>query len=188
MTPEELPGAIVCLKEPIKINEGRQRWKVRVANEGDRPIQVRAVDAIYVYVGVRLTEIQLEQVGSHFPFLETNRSLSFNRILAFHQKLRLDIPAGTAVRFEPGERKTVTLVQTGGRQLISGGSGLAIAARGKTAEEGETMVKKRLEEGGFAVSGVGEEQEESMDTEMNREVVSVLKVCLGETTLIVDTY
>jgi urease beta subunit len=41
MTPEELPGAVVCLKTPIKINEGRRRWKVKVANEGDRPIQVR---------------------------------------------------------------------------------------------------------------------------------------------------
>ncbi|KAJ9125548.1 Urease [Naganishia vaughanmartiniae] len=171
LTPEELPGAVVCLKTPIKINEGRQRWKVKVANEGDRPIQV----------------------GSHFPFLETNRSLSFDRILAFHQKLRLDIPAGTAVRFEPGERKTVTLVQIGGKQLISGGSGLAIATRGKLAEEGETIVKKLLEEGGFAISGVGEEKEDLTGTQMDREVYASMygpttgdRVRLGDTSLWIE--
>lgn len=104
--------------------------------------------------------------------METNGSLSFNRFLAFHHKLRLDIPAGTAVRFEPGERKTVTLVETGGAKLVSGGSGIAIAARDRSPEEGEGIVRKMLEEGGFAVSGVGEEEEDTVDTEMDREVVS----------------
>ncbi|KAJ9095087.1 Urease [Naganishia adeliensis] len=168
ITPAELAGAVVCLKDPIKINTGRRRWKVKVANEGDRPIQV----------------------GSHFPFLETNGSLSFNRFLAFHHTLRLDISAGSAVRFEPGERKTVTLVQTGGAKLVSGGSGIAIAARHRSPDDGEVIVRKMLEEGGFAVSGVGEEEEDTVDTEMDREVYASIygpttgdRVRLGDTSL-----
>ncbi|GHJ85337.1 hypothetical protein NliqN6_1739 [Naganishia liquefaciens] len=168
ITPAELPGAVVCLKDPIKINSGRRRWKIKVANEGDRPIQV----------------------GSHFPFLETNGFLSFNRLLAFHHKLRLDIPAGTAVRFEPGEKKTVTLVQTGGEQLVSGGSGIGFAAIGQVPEEGEKTVRKLLREGGFAVSGEGEEKEDMVDTEMDREVYASMfgpttgdRVRLGDTSL-----
>lgn len=172
ITPAELPGAIVCLKDPIKINAGRRRWKVKVANEGDRPIQVR--DRRTLPRWNNLTLSFRRQVGSHFPFLETNGSLSFNRLLAFHHKLRLDIPAGTAVRFEPGERKTVTLVETGGEQLVSGGSGIGIAAIGKTPEEGEKTVRKLLQDGGFAISGEGEEKEDMVDTEMDREVVSTL--------------
>jgi hypothetical protein len=66
----------------------------------------------------------------------------------------------------------VTLVETGGAKLVSGGSGIAIAARDKSPEEGEKMVRKLLEDGGFAISGVGEEQEDTVDTEMDREVVS----------------
>lgn len=172
ITPTELPGAVVCLKDPIKINTGRRRWKVKVANEGDRPIQVR--DRRILLQWGNLTLFLRRQVGSHFPFLETNGSLSFNRLLAFHHKLRLDIPAGTAVRFEPGERKTVTLVQTGGEQLVSGGSGIGVAAIGQTPEEGEKTVRKLLQDGGFAISGEGEEREDMVDTEMDREVVSTL--------------
>jgi hypothetical protein len=66
----------------------------------------------------------------------------------------------------------VTLVQTGGAQLVSGGSGIGIAAARKTPEEGEKIVRKLLEEGGFAIRGVGEEKEDTVDTEMDREVVS----------------
>ncbi|GAA5999785.1 hypothetical protein JCM10207_005910 [Rhodosporidiobolus poonsookiae] len=100
LTDEELPGAVVVRKEAIKLNEGRERVKVRVTNTGDRPIQV----------------------GSHYHFSETNRMLSFDRQLAFFK--RLDIPAGTAVRFEPGDSKTVTLVQIGGGKVVSGGNNL----------------------------------------------------------------
>ena len=72
-----------------------------MANRGDRPVQV----------------------GSHFHFAEANRALRFDRLRAYG--LRLDIPAGTAVRFEPGETKTVDLVPLGGRRRVSGFNGLA---------------------------------------------------------------
>lgn len=99
-SPEDVPGAVICLKEKIKINVGRKRWLVEVKNEGDRPVQV----------------------GSHFHFLEVNKSLRFDRLLGYGR--RLDIAAGTAVRFEPGERKTVSLVDVGGTQFLHGGNGL----------------------------------------------------------------
>ncbi|TXT11062.1 hypothetical protein VHUM_01813 [Vanrija humicola] len=99
-SPKDLPGAVICRKEKIKINVGRERWLVEVKNEGDRPIQV----------------------GSHYHFLEANKSLRFDRLLAYGR--RLDIAAGTAVRFEPGERKTVSLVDIGGDRILSGGNGL----------------------------------------------------------------
>ncbi|BGP27954.1 urease [Rhodotorula toruloides] len=95
---EEIPGALVLRKEPIRINEGRERVRLKVTNTGDRPIQV----------------------GSHYHFTEVNRALSFDRRKAFFK--RLDIAAGTAVRFEPGDTKTVTLVQIGGEQVVTGGN------------------------------------------------------------------
>ncbi|GAA5982110.1 hypothetical protein JCM5350_003459 [Sporobolomyces pararoseus] len=97
---EDLPGAIVCRGEEIVINKGRERVRLQVTNTGDRPIQV----------------------GSHFHFTETNKALSFDREKSFFK--RLDIAAGTAVRFEPGDTKTVTLVQIAGNQLVTGGNNL----------------------------------------------------------------
>lgn len=93
-------GGYVLRDEPIELNVGRQRQKLTVRNTGDRPIQV----------------------GSHFHFMEVNRALSFDREAAFGW--RLDIPAGTAVRFEPGDEKEVTLVPFGGKQRIYGFNGL----------------------------------------------------------------
>ncbi|ORY15738.1 hypothetical protein BCR34DRAFT_622749 [Clohesyomyces aquaticus] len=98
------PGAIVAVKGEagtIKLNEGRKRIKLRVTSKGDRPIQV----------------------GSHYHFVETNPQLQFDRVRA--HGYRLDIPAGTSVRFEPGDTKTVTLVQISGNQIIKGGNNLA---------------------------------------------------------------
>jgi urease beta subunit len=80
----------------IEINQGRATVILNVANTGDRAIQV----------------------GSHFHFFEVNRALTFDREAAFG--MRLDIPAGTAVRFEPGHRKEVRLVSIGGTRRISG--------------------------------------------------------------------
>ncbi|GJN94126.1 hypothetical protein Rhopal_007200-T1 [Rhodotorula paludigena] len=97
---EEVPGALVLRKDVIRINEGRERVRLKVTNTGDRPIQV----------------------GSHYHFCETNRALSFDREKAFFK--RLDIAAGTAVRFEPGDTKTVTLVQIGGHQIVTGGNAI----------------------------------------------------------------
>lgn len=112
------------------------------------------------------------QVGSHYPFLETNPHLSFPRLLAFRHSLRLDIAAGTAVRFEPGESKTVQLVSIGGKKEYSGGSGLGLGL--KADEEGFKKVLKRLEEGGFKT--ISEEEgavvEVNEPKEVDREVVS----------------
>jgi len=93
-------GGYVLASAPIELNEGRPRLMLTVQNTGDRPIQV----------------------GSHFHFFEVNRALSFDRERAFGW--RLDIPAGTAVRFEPGDEKDVTLVPFGGKQRIHGFNGL----------------------------------------------------------------
>ncbi|MDE2843873.1 MAG: urease subunit beta [Chloroflexota bacterium] len=87
-------------EEPIEINPGRPTATLLVWNTGDRAIQV----------------------GSHFHFFEVNRALRFDREAAYG--MRLDIPAGTAVRFEPGDRKEVTLVAIGGTRRILGLNGL----------------------------------------------------------------
>jgi len=84
----------------ITANAGRRTTKIMVKNTGDRPIQV----------------------GSHFHFFETNRFLSFDREAAYG--MRLNIAAGTAVRFEPGEAKPVELVEFGGHRIVQGFSGL----------------------------------------------------------------
>lgn len=89
-------GGYVLKDEPVELNAGRPRQTLRVRNKGDRPVQV----------------------GSHFHFMEVNRWLSFDRERAFGW--RLDIPAGTAVRFEPGDEKEVTLVPFGGKNRIHG--------------------------------------------------------------------
>jgi urease beta subunit len=86
--------------EEIELNAGRPVTTLRVANRGDRPVQV----------------------GSHYHFAEANRALLFDRLRAFGQ--RLDVPAGTAVRFEPGETKSVHVVPIGGRRRVSGFNGL----------------------------------------------------------------
>jgi urease subunit gamma/beta len=84
----------------IEINEGRPVVSLSVSNLGDRPVQV----------------------GSHYHFAEANRALRFDRAAAYG--LRLDIPAGTAIRFEPGQSLTVQLVPFGGSRRVHGGQGL----------------------------------------------------------------
>jgi len=95
------PGAVMTGDGSITLNEGRVAIALEVANRGDRPIQV----------------------GSHYHFIETNRALVFDRRAAYG--MRLDIPAGTAVRFEPGETKTVSLVAIAGARIIRGGNAWA---------------------------------------------------------------
>jgi urease subunit beta len=89
-------GGYVLRDAPIELNPGRPRTTLAVTNTGDRPVQV----------------------GSHFHFFEANRYLAFDRRAAFGQ--RLDIPANTAVRFEAGEEKEVTLVPFGGKRFVVG--------------------------------------------------------------------
>lgn len=91
-----VPGEIIPADGDIEINAGRRKATLRARNTGDRPIQI----------------------GSHYHFFEANRALEFDRALAFG--MHLDIPAGTAVRFEPGEEKEVTLVLFGGTGEIHG--------------------------------------------------------------------
>ncbi len=91
-----IPGEYILAPASIKINAGRKTIALSVVNTGDRPVQI----------------------GSHFHFFEVNRKLSFDREKAFG--MRLDIPAGTAVRFEPGEELDVKLVTFGGKKKITG--------------------------------------------------------------------
>ena len=94
-----IPGEIITAPGDIELNSGAVRTRIEVANTGDRPIQV----------------------GSHYHFFETNDSLRFDRAKARGQ--RLDIPAGTAIRFEPGQKRTVTLVPYGGARIVYGFQG-----------------------------------------------------------------
>ena len=98
---EGAPGAVIPRDGEIVLNAGRKTVELQVSNRGDRPIQV----------------------GSHYHFIETNRALAFDRRASYG--MRLDIPAGTAVRFEPGETKTVTLVSIAGSRIIRGGNAWA---------------------------------------------------------------
>jgi urease subunit beta len=91
-----IPGEYILAKDDIECNVGRSTIKITVVNTGDRPVQV----------------------GSHFHFFEVNKQMEFNREKAFN--MRLNIAAGTAVRFEPGEEKEVELVTFGGRKKIVG--------------------------------------------------------------------
>ena len=91
-----IPGEYILAKEPIKYNEGREAIELRVVNNGDRPIQV----------------------GSHFHFYEVNEGLEFDREKAFGK--RLDIPSGTAVRFEPGDDKIVKIIDIAGTRRVFG--------------------------------------------------------------------
>lgn len=119
------PGAVVAVKGEsgrIKLNEGRKRIKLKVVSKGDRPIQV----------------------GSHYHFIETNPQLLFDRTRA--HGYRLDIPAGTSVRFEPGDTKTVTLVQIAGNQHIRGGNALATGA---IRDVSVAAIVEKLQAGGF---------------------------------------
>jgi urease subunit beta len=95
-----IPGEYLLDGDALEANIGRRTVRVLVKNTGDRPVQV----------------------GSHFHFFETNRELVFDRTTAYG--MRLNIAAGTAVRFEPGEEKEVELTDFGGRRVICGFHGL----------------------------------------------------------------
>ena len=91
-----IPGEIITKTGDIELNKGAATTTLEVANSGDRPIQV----------------------GSHYHFFETNEALKFDRAAA--RGMRLDIAAGTAVRFEPGQKREVTLVPLGGFRKVHG--------------------------------------------------------------------
>lgn len=91
-----IPGEIETNGDDLTLNEGRERLEVRVANSGDRPVQI----------------------GSHYHFAEANPALQFDRQRS--RGFRLDIPAGSAVRFEPGASRNVSLVAFGGARVVQG--------------------------------------------------------------------
>ena len=100
-----VPGEIIPAEGDIELNAGREKVSVKVTNKGDRPVQV----------------------GSHYHFFESNRHLDFDRAAAFG--MHLDIPAGTAIRFEPGETKKVSLVAFGGGGELVGLNSLTNGSR-----------------------------------------------------------
>lgn len=117
-----VPGAYEVRGGDVLLNDGRDSVVMAVTNLGDRPVQV----------------------GSHYHFIETNAWLRFDRGKAYGR--RLDIPAGTAVRFEPGETKTVRLVEIAGNRVIRGGSNLA---DGPVTDAGRRAAVARARERGF---------------------------------------
>lgn len=99
-----IPGEVITAPGHIELNAGAEAITLTVANSGDRPVQV----------------------GSHYHFFETNPALDFDRNAA--RGMRLDIAAGTAVRFEPGQSRTVTLVPYGGDRRVYGFNGKVMGA------------------------------------------------------------
>ncbi len=131
-----IPGEVLTGEGSVTLNEGRETTTVRVANTGDRPVQV----------------------GSHFHFFEANAALAFDRGAAFG--MRLDVPAGTAVRFEPGDETDVSLVRLGGERLARGMNGLTDGS----TDEGSEAAAARAREAGFLDTGPEEgEPDETAD-------------------------
>ncbi len=114
-----IPGEYLFDGGPLELNAGRPTVTLRVNNTGDRPVQI----------------------GSHFHFFEVNRALVFDRAAAYG--MRLDLPAGTAVRIEPGEIKTVRLVALGGKRQVYGGSALVMGALDDPAVKQRSLDRMR---------------------------------------------
>ena len=114
------PGEVLTESGEIELNAGRTTLAIRVANTGDRPIQV----------------------GSHYHFYETNTALDFEREST--RGFRLNIPAGTSVRFEPGESKNIQLTEYTGKKIVYGFSGLV---SGSLEKNKESALKKAAEQG-----------------------------------------
>lgn len=128
------PGEVLCAPGTLQLNAGRETKNLTVANLGDRPIQV----------------------GSHYHFFEVNRALQFDRAEAYG--FRLDIPAGTAVRFEPGDTKTVALVAIGGTRQIQGLNGLVDQVL--DAPEAKAVAMERVRSLGYSTRSVANESRE----------------------------
>jgi urease beta subunit len=121
-----IPGEYLLGDGDIEANVGRRTVQLTVANTADRPIQV----------------------GSHFHFFEANRGLRFDREKAFG--MRLNVPAGTAVRFEPGDEKVVTLVELAGAREVYG---LNALTDGSAGTPGRAASVERAKAGGFLGAG-----------------------------------
>ena len=118
-----IPGEYFLASEPVECNVGRATVKVVVVNTGDRPVQV----------------------GSHFHFFEVNRQMEFDREKSFG--MRLNIPAGTAVRFEPGEEKEVEVVEFGGNKRVYGFNNLVDGD--SASQDARNSAMQKLGKGNF---------------------------------------
>jgi urease subunit gamma/beta len=125
--PPDQPGLCTPMVGEVELNVGRPTVTLAITNTGDRPIQV----------------------GSHYHFVETNAALRFDRNLAYG--MRLDIPAGTAARFEPGETRSVQLVAIAGDRVIRGGNNLA---DGPVTEENRAAMLQRIARHSFGHQSV----------------------------------
>ncbi|WP_058234929.1 urease subunit beta [Devriesea agamarum] len=127
----------LCADTPIEINAGRRKATLTVSNTGDRAVQV----------------------GSHYHFFEANRELLFDRAAAFG--MHLDIPAGTAIRFEPGDSRTVELTEFGGNRRLIGFSGLTNG--GIVSRDHKRAALRRAAEHGFLTTGDTATDDDSKD-------------------------
>lgn len=114
-----IPGEYIPAEGKIIINEGRKVKKILVKNTGDRPVQV----------------------GSHYHFFETNKALQHKRNESFG--MRLDIPAGTAVRFEPGDEKEVQLVEFAGKKYVYGLNNLTNGSIKQKATKDAALIRAK---------------------------------------------
>ncbi|MDE0266938.1 MAG: urease subunit beta [Thaumarchaeota archaeon] len=119
MTAREIPGEYIIADGDIVLNRDRDTASVQVTNTGDRPVQV----------------------GSHAHFFEANRALSFDRQRAYG--FHLNIPAGTSVRFEPGDSRTVSLVAYGGERTVYGFGGLVNGPLDQKRDEALRLATER---------------------------------------------
>ena len=115
-----IPGEYIISNQPIIANQGKKTITVEVANTGDRPVQV----------------------GSHTHFFEVNKSLSFDREQAYG--FHLNIPAGTSLRFEPGDQRKVELTEFGGKKIVYG---LSALVNGPLDEKKSEALRKAKEQG-----------------------------------------
>jgi urease subunit beta len=130
ITADVEPGGYVCAADPVPFNQGRPVTTLTVRNTGDRPVQV----------------------GSHFHFFEVNRALEFDRAAGFGQ--HLNIPASTALRFEPGDEREVELVPYAGRREVYGFNNLVDGpTAGEFASAQKTKGLQGIAQRGFRSSG-----------------------------------
>jgi urease subunit beta len=117
-----VPGEYILDGKDLELNAGRPVVTISVTNTGDRPIQI----------------------GAHYHFFETNKALVFDRIKAYG--MRLDLPSGTSVRFEPGDTKEVKLVAYGGRRVVYGFNAL-VSGRLDDPYTRDQSIKRMIEQG-----------------------------------------
>lgn len=126
---DDVPGKVLAAEGSVELNAGRSLVELEVTNTGDRPIQV----------------------GSHYHFIETNKALVFDREKAYGR--RLNVPSGSAVRFEPGDSQVVTLVEIAGKKRVVSGNRLV---DGVASPERLPEVMSRVQQGGFGHQAVSE--------------------------------